>query len=472
MHKPTKTKKGRETDSASTSTKHTLPRREFLFTQGAASLASLALLASSKNASAAQAATPLGNFSEDNGGLTIEGSVAFKGPIPWADVRAYGAQGDGSADDTDAIQAAIDAAAAGVPNRPPGIVYFPAGFYMVRSLDLTSKHVTLKGNAERTTGIFGDGSGHVIKAVNFPVLITGIVIEDLQIGFVGFQNSDGYDGVYLENVGLFAINRCGFSHSRYGVHLSSNTRIGTITDSNFGSFNQEGLFLKEGSSQITIMGNYFDENSGLGIRVDSSLNTIVGNRFQDNSQYHIKIGPRGDSNVITGNTFVSGGPGDLRHPNPLFTQTVLEVSGSDNLISGNRVADKHGGNDIVFRQEGGHGNMFLNNSLPAGARVIASSPEATLLQPHAGNVGIGIIDPNAIEETLQVAGNVKAQGLITGDIVFQKAEDKLWRMYEEDSGLSVENLTTGEVARVLLETDRVALKQEILEAVLQRLNES
>lgn len=40
-------------------------------------------------------------------------SVAFKGPHPWRDIRAYGALCDGSTDDTAAVQATHDAASAG-----------------------------------------------------------------------------------------------------------------------------------------------------------------------------------------------------------------------------------------------------------------------------------------------------------------------------------------------------------------------
>lgn len=59
----------------------------------------------------------------------MPGSVAtsLRRLLGWFDVRAYGARGDGSTDDTAAIQAAIDACA----TAGGGTVYFPLGVYKV-----------------------------------------------------------------------------------------------------------------------------------------------------------------------------------------------------------------------------------------------------------------------------------------------------------------------------------------------------
>jgi hypothetical protein len=65
-----------------------------------------------------------------------------------------------------------------------------------------------------------------------------------------------------------------------------------------------------------------------------------------------------------------------------------------------------------------------------------------------GNVGIGTTSP---DEKLEVEGNVKAWGYITGDITFQKDGKALWRMFEDEKGLYLESLSTGEVYRFVLE---------------------
>jgi hypothetical protein len=53
---------------------------------------------------------------------------------------------------------------------------------------------------------------------------------------------------------------------------------------------------------------------------------------------------------------------------------------------------------------------------------------------------VGIALPT---EKLEVAGRVKAQEFITGDITFQKDGEKLWKMFEDEAGLYIENLKTG-----------------------------
>jgi hypothetical protein len=66
----------------------------------------------------------------------------------------------------------------------------------------------------------------------------------------------------------------------------------------------------------------------------------------------------------------------------------------------------------------------------------------------SGNVGIGTMTPT---EKLDVEGNVEAWGFITGDITFQKDGKKLWRMFEDEGGLYIENVRTGKVYKFVLQ---------------------
>jgi len=70
-----------------------------------------------------------------------------------------------------------------------------------------------------------------------------------------------------------------------------------------------------------------------------------------------------------------------------------------------------------------------------------------LLIYHA-NVGIGTENP---AYKLDVEGDVQAHAYHTGDIFFQKDGKKLWRMFEDEDGLYLENLKTGKVYSFVLQ---------------------
>ena len=78
------------------------------------------------------------------------GNARFKGAVtskagPVFDVTAYGAVGDGTADDTTALQDAIDAAVGG------GVVYLPAGTYKLTESLTLKDNVIVRGAGKAVT---------------------------------------------------------------------------------------------------------------------------------------------------------------------------------------------------------------------------------------------------------------------------------------------------------------------------------
>jgi len=99
--------------------------------------------------------------------------------------RRYGAKGDGKADDTQALQAAIDSA-----RRQGGgsMVYLPSGDYVISStLNLTGGEFRFGGCGTHTRLIWRGAPGGVMVHVHDP---HGLVIENLSVGIGGDETNE------------------------------------------------------------------------------------------------------------------------------------------------------------------------------------------------------------------------------------------------------------------------------------------
>ena len=112
-------------------------------------------------------------------------------------VKDYGATGDGTTNDTVAVQAAIDASASG------GTVYFPTGIYRIArtagtddrwGIKVTNNNVTLKGDHATLRRYDTDISTY---ALAYPILFVGVpdsnsanVTENIIIEDLTFQGED------------------------------------------------------------------------------------------------------------------------------------------------------------------------------------------------------------------------------------------------------------------------------------------
>jgi len=172
----------------------------------------------------------------------------------WIDVRAYGAKGDGSTDDTEAIQDAIDAAEAA-----NGTVFLPAGTYLVSGdTDSVSAALNIRGNS---TGFIGAGSA-----------VTTIKLHDTQAN----------DAPIVLEVGDTASGNIATAYT--------NIIVGGITfDGNKGTVSKKASDIY-GWGMITtkISYSYFYDiaavdchQGGFGTVIDSNYNTGVGFYIED-----------------------------------------------------------------------------------------------------------------------------------------------------------------------------------------------
>lgn len=109
----------------------------------------------------------------------LTSSLALKAPLRTFDVKNYGAIGDGTTDDRASIQAALDAAKA----VGGGIVFLPAGTYLIKRPLILSSKVTLQGAGRGITTITKPASIKSLLTVNASAAATSVTVADAT-GFV------------------------------------------------------------------------------------------------------------------------------------------------------------------------------------------------------------------------------------------------------------------------------------------------
>ncbi len=142
---------------------------------------------------------------------------------PFADVTDYGAVGDGSTDDTAAIQSCLNDTAV-------GIVYFPPGTYSITNVTITRTGLVMEGQGA-TIAPAGTGSSGTPRGLTF----SGSTNRDITIRNLRFLG-DGVAANYHAGVKVptgvsiegLRIENCHFQDLAVGVFISSSS--GTLDD--------------------------------------------------------------------------------------------------------------------------------------------------------------------------------------------------------------------------------------------------
>ncbi|MGA1823815.1 MAG: hypothetical protein ACMUIP_04055 [bacterium] len=173
--------------------------------------------------------------------------------------------------------------------------------------------------------------------------------------------------------------------------------------------------------------------------------TVVAGGIDNMATYNYSVVSGGHANTASGHVSTVSG-GELNTVSGFFSS----VPGGQNLKV-----------DSDFSWAGGR-YMHLTSAAQrtfvwgySDDEVSISTPDAFII--YSGNVGIGKTNPQA---KLDVEGTVQAHAFDTGDIVFRKNGEKLWRMFEGEQGLYLESLKTGETSRIFLEKDIEELRAE------------
>lgn len=304
--------------------------------------------------------------------------------------RSFGAKGDGITDDTSSIQNAINSMTNG------GVVFFPAGVYMVSKLKIPS-NITLKGVSASKSIIrllpgqpanswavqnsdFNNGNTNIIletitvdgNAQAYPSdinvtatqfqKVTNLILDHVNItggladGFYAYQcNNVVISGSDFSGNGRFQVDESGLNiDTCNGVHLSD-------SQSNNNGFH--GLLLSGTTNAVVSLvasGNGFD---GIRMQYGANNNSIIGCRVFTNTQRGLYLNNNSTNNAIFGNNLYNNG----------FHGVVFNVA-PNNTLTGNMIVNNNMNGVVTVAtsdNQKGVGNVISGNK--SGDLSLASS---------------------------------------------------------------------------------------------------
>ncbi len=134
---------------------------------------------------------------------------------PWdLDVRDWGAKGDGTTDDTTAIQNALNAA----ESYGGGIVFFPPGTYLISATIQLPSKVYMKGVAGTTYNFIDLSRDNFLPRVNTVIKLKDTALSG--IAMIEPKNPNDFSSAGIENLILDGNKACQTGSGYYGIKIS------------------------------------------------------------------------------------------------------------------------------------------------------------------------------------------------------------------------------------------------------------
>lgn len=353
------------------------------------------------------------------------------------DVTAYGAVGDGSADDTRAIRAAIDATRSVSDigaSENTGAVLFPVGDYRITSPVLVDSGLRLVGESRSGSRVLVDGdfaafkarrqgdepcyhfqaadltvnnlrkrpensmafdlrgcSLALIRSVRLRKHDTAVLLQ--QAGRAGFYNELMHCEIASNRVGI-AIGRGGNSNKIFGGRINGNrvgVRVGPSDDNLISTTfesNERGVVLEDGAKNHTILQSRFEGQREIAVEFlpGASYNLVLGSALVNHADAVID---RDGRNQVLGDP--EGGistPTSVAQKNLLPNGTMSRDSDGDGLANGATLgpASVPTGSTVRMNDQEVHSGRYSQEFTVSGSgtsmRSLGWSFQATPGLPH------------------------------------------------------------------------------------------
>lgn len=339
--------------------------------------------------------------------------VEIGGSLPWTDVTdtLYGATGDGTTDDTTAIQDAIDALCA---TGQGGIIYFPAGTYLISStLTITCDNLALLGDGQLGTIILADPSMAGDDMVEFAGG-GGCAVRDMALTSASIKS--GGSGIYLNAATDSAVERVYLSHQYDSIKINGGGII-RLRDLSLRDQSRHGIWIT-GSGNDYYLSQIVADNAvpatGNGIGVDGGCQAIWGENCDfihffnglamapsATSTWHFFTGMAFDTNTNDG-IHIGDGAADLR--GITFVNCWAASNGSQGVYIGANVEGfQFIGGKVLNNGQNGFtvtsttatritiaDNLIVSNSQGSsgtysGIRVVGGATHVTITGNHSYN---------------------------------------------------------------------------------------
>ena len=358
----------------------------------------------------------------DDGTKTISCSdgngVNVGGSLPYVDVRAFGARGDGS-DDTAAIQAALDACT--------GALRFNAGTYVITGAFVPSTCRWVFGDGPYSTNLKRKNSSLTFELANTPQPTSatnnydllasynhpGLTLENLTVDG-NWQNqpimsdlryregaSAGAAG-NLQNI-YFVGNSLATNQANEGKIVIRNLRsinsVGNgIVVNNWNDVQIDSVYIDNAGKNCIYLArnhcfNSFVTNSvlrncgfiyGGGIGIADQRATIIGNRLYGNFEYGIGILPTGNGEQPPSDIVIQGNV--IRHvrgPKLAMTTSTIAVTQDGVPDAINHLTD-------FQRPDIGSGIVYVQNVWPGDQKLNLQISNNTISGAYAAGISVQI----------------------------------------------------------------------------------